>query len=210
MNTHPNVAKYLLSALFTLILLFLNVTEAWAHCDALDGPVVIEAQQALAQRDVAPILKWVHEEDEGEVREAFEQALIVREKGAEARALADRYFFETLVRLHRASEGEPYTGLKPAGTDPGPAVRATDRALERGDAGGLVQHITAEVEQGLRDRFEHARQARAQAGESVEAGRAYVAAYVELVHYAKRLLQDATHDATHVDTHGPERAHVVH
>ena len=46
---------------------------------------------------------------------------------AEARELADRYFFETLVRIHRAGEGAPYTGLKPAGRDLGPAVPAAVR-----------------------------------------------------------------------------------
>ena len=203
MHSKRNIARHLLSALFIASLLLFDVTDARAHCDALDGPVVRDAREALAQRDVMPVLKWVHSADEHEVQSAFEQTLVVREQGPEAHALADRYFFETVVRLHRASEGEPYTGLKPAGTDPGPAVRAADQALKDGGADNLIRHVTAEVEQGLRERFEQAHQARGHAVESIEAGRAYVAAYVAFVHYAKRLLQDATHDAAHGHTQAP-------
>ena len=43
----------------------------------------------------------------------------------------------TIVRVHRASEGAPYTGLKPAGVDLGPAVPAADRALDTGSTESL-------------------------------------------------------------------------
>ena len=206
MRNEKTIVRHLLSILFVVSLLLFNVPDAHAHCDALDGPVVRDAREALAQRDIMPVLKWIHAADEPEVRSAFEQTLIVREKGPESRVLADRYFFETVVRLHRASEGEPYTGLKPAGMDPGPAVLAADQALKDGEVDKLIRHFTAEVEQGLRERFEHAHRARAHAEQSVEAGRAYVESYVEFVHYAKRLLQDATHNAVH----GQEQIHVIH
>lgn len=86
-----------------------------AHCDTLDGPVVAAARVALDKGDNTPVLKWIRAGQEAEVRTAFEQALVERTKGPEARELADRYFFETLVRVHGAGEGAPYTGLKPAG-----------------------------------------------------------------------------------------------
>lgn len=197
MRTHIPGTRHLLSLIFVLLLAHLAAQNARAHCDALDGPVVRDARTALEQRDLAPVLKWILPEDEAEVRRAFELALVVREKGPESRELADLHFFGTVVRLHRASEGEPYTGLKPAGTDPGPAVSGADEALREGDASSLVRLVTDEVDRGLRERFEHAHQALGHSGESVEAGRAYVAAYVEFVHYAKRLLEDASHDATH-------------
>src|SRR5512145_18046 len=94
---------------------------AIAHCDTLDGPVVKDARAALDSKDVTAVLKWVRQDKEAEIREAFQHALGVRALGSEARALADRFFFETLVRVHREGEGAPYTGLKPAGTavDPG-------------------------------------------------------------------------------------------
>ena len=160
---------------------------AGSHCDTLDGPVVLAARAALEKGDVTPTLKWVSHENEGEVRVTFAKVAKVRRQGAEARALADRWFFETLVRLHRAGEGEPYTGLKPAGTKLEPPVRAADEALEQGSADALVELVGAEAARGLRERCARAIERRRHAEDSVEAGRAYVAAYVDLVHYAERL-----------------------
>lgn len=178
---------------------------AVAHCDTLDGPVVKDARAALEAKDVTPVLKWVRPADEAEIREAFRQALLVRGPGGEARALADRFFFETLVRVHRAGEGAPYTGLAPAGAAIDPGIAATDVALESGSADALVKLVVADVEKGLRTRHERTAAARKHAGESVEKGRQYVAAYVELMHYAERLLQAATTAAAHAEP--AEHAH---
>ena len=180
--------------------------NARAHCDTLDGPVVQEARRALEAKDVTSVLKWVRPQAEGEIREAFRQALAVRSLGPEARALADRSFFETLVRIHRAGEGAPYTGLQPAGSEVDPAILASDNALETGSVATLVKMIVADVESGLRERFAHASGARAHAGHSVEAGRAFVAAYVELTHYAERLRRDATTNAA-AGEHGTSAGH---
>jgi hypothetical protein len=75
---------------------------------------VTEAVVALNKGDVIPVLKWVKEEDEDEISAVFEKALSVRSKGPEAQEIADRYFFESLIRLHRAAEGAPFTGVKAA------------------------------------------------------------------------------------------------
>lgn len=87
--------------------IFASSSFVYAHCDTLGGPVVAVAKQALEKGDVTPVLKWVKKENEGEIRAAFKKTLTVRSKGPEARELADMYFFETLVRLHRAGEGPP-------------------------------------------------------------------------------------------------------
>ncbi len=168
-----------------------------AHCDTLDGPIVTEARTALQKGDVTPVLKWVRKEDEAEIREAFKKTLTVRAKGPEAKELADMYFFETLVRIHRAGEGAAYTGLKPAGAELNPAVVEADKALEKGDVNHLVKIVTDTVAEGIRGRFPHAAQTKKHADESVEAGREFVAAYVEFVHYAERLFTDATEHAGH-------------
>jgi len=105
----------------------------------MDGPVVKAAQRALASADVNPVLIWVQSKDEGEVRDAFAKTIAVRKLNPDAQELADLYFFETVVRIHRAGEGEPYTGLKPAGRDLGPAIPAADKALEDGSVGLLVK-----------------------------------------------------------------------
>jgi hypothetical protein len=122
----------------------------------------------------------------------------VRAAGDEAAELADLWFYETLVRVHRAGEGAPYTGLKPAGTDPGPGVRAADRALASGSVDQLAKRVAEHAVAGMRQRFERAREARRHMNESVHAGRAYVAAYVEFVHYVK----DLHETIAGADTHG--------
>ena len=175
---------------------------AGAHCDTLDGPVVKDARLALDAKDVTPVLKWVKADQEAGIREAFQRALAVRGQGPEARALADTWFFETLVRVHRAGEGAPYTGLKPAGAGVDPGIAASDAALEAGSVEPLVRLVTREVERGLRERYARAAAARAHAADTVEEGRAYVAAYVELMHYAERLLAAAATPA-----HGDAAAH---
>jgi hypothetical protein len=186
-------------ALLGALSLTLVPRPALAHCDTLDGPVVKDARAALGAMDVTPALKWVSHEKEGEIREAIRHTLAVRALGPEARALADRFFFETLVRVHREGEGAPYTGLKPEGTAVDPGIAASDTALETGSADPLVKLLTAEIDTGLRHRFAEAAKARPHAAESVEKGREYVAAYVEFMHYTERLLLNASSAASHAE-----------
>ncbi len=160
--------------------------EAWAHCDTLDGPVVLEAKAALEKGDVTPLLKWVTEGYEAEIKAAFKKTLTVRAKGLEAKELADMYFFETLVRIHRAGEGASYTGLKPAGHVE-PPVAAADKAIEAGSVDELAKNIGQAAEKAVKERFEHLIDAMKYKDESVEAGRKYVEAYVIFVHYVEGL-----------------------
>ncbi len=160
---------------------------ALAHCDSLDGPVVNEARVALEKGEIEPVLKWVQAEHEGTVRQAFVQAHNVRKLNPEARALADQYFFETLVRVHREGEGAAYTGLKPAGMIDPPIVKA-DQALANGSVDKLADAISAHVGQAMRERFAHALATRQQADISVEAGREFVEAYVQYVHFVEGIV----------------------
>ena len=160
--------------------------SAGAHCDTLDGPVVVDARAALAAGDVTPALKWVRAEDEAEIRAAFERALAVRASGGAALELADTWFFETLVRVHRAGEGAPYTGLKPAGAVE-PGIAAADQAIESGSADSLLAALAGHLDEGVRHRLERVLAAREHAGHNVAAGRAWVAAYVDFIHYVEGL-----------------------
>jgi hypothetical protein len=184
-------------------MLFLLPPLVWGHCDTLDGPVVTDAKAALAKGDITPVLKWIPAKEEAEVREAFAKTLAVRGKGREAQDLADTWFFETLVRLHRASEGAPYTGLKAAGVEEATIV-AADTALANGKVDELVKLVVEKVEHGIRHRFEETSAKRKHAEHGVEYGRAYVAAYVDFIHYGERLYQDAANPPSHA--HGGEGA----
>jgi Family of unknown function (DUF6448) len=82
------------------------------HCDTMDGPVVSAARKALEAEDVNFALAYVPESGEAEVRSAFEKVLRACKADQAAREVADLYFFETVVRVHRAGEGAPYTGLR--------------------------------------------------------------------------------------------------
>jgi hypothetical protein len=178
---------------------------AAAHCDTMDGPVVTAAKRALTTGDITPVLKWVSKADEPSVHAAFDQAVKVRTLGPQAREVADHYFFETLVRVHRAGEGEPYTGLKPAGTEVEPGIALADEALEIGSADKLVEQVTAELAAGIRQRFARTQQASKHAEESLVAGREYVAAYVQFVHYVESMHQVVTGPASHA-RHGAQLA----
>ena len=176
-----------LSVLAIGFVFLLMPATVFGHCDGIDGPVVKAAQQALAKGDVNPILIWVRANDEAEIRRVFAKTLAVRKLNPEARELADLYFFETLVRIHRAGEGAPYTGLKPAGRDLGPAIPAADKAIETGAVEPLVKLITSESANGIRERFQKVTAAKKFDGEDVKAGREYVKVYVEFVHYVEGL-----------------------
>jgi hypothetical protein len=190
------IMKTLHTLLFSLViagaLALGSAADAAAHCDSIDGPVVQDAVRALDAGRVDPVLKWVRAEDEAEVRATFDHVLTVRATGPEARALADRYFFETVVRLHRESENAPYTGLKPAGIDPGIVVRTADRSLESASDAEMVRVLTELIGQGLHERFTRMIEAHAHAEHNTDAGRAFVDAYVDYVHFAKALFDRAT------------------
>jgi hypothetical protein len=182
---------------FLLASLLLFSAAASAHCDSLDGPVIRDAIAALEQRDAAPVLKWVKSENEAEIRDAFARTSAVRELDGDARQLADRYFFETLVRIHRAGEGEPFTGLKPAGSVE-PGIEAADKALEKGSGATLAADLAQAVAEGVRRRFAATLAHKKHAGDSVAAGRKYVEAYVDYVHFVESVQRLAEHGAPHV------------
>ncbi|WP_298438917.1 DUF6448 family protein [Geobacter sp.] len=185
--------------------LTLPAGSARAHCDTLDGPVIQDARIALEKGDVTPVLKWVQEKEEAKVRASFRETVAAARKGAKAKEAAEHRFFESLVKIHRAGEGAPFTGLKPAGAVE-PAVAAADKALAGGSAEELVKLVTDAVANGIRQRYERVAEAYRHKDESVAAGRRYVAAYVEYTHYVELLHQDAAGQSArhgHGEAKGP-------
>jgi len=168
---------------------------AFAHCDSMDGPVISAARAALESGNAAPVLVWVQPADEAAIKDAFGKAREVRRLGGKAAELADTWFFETLVRVHRAGEGAPYTGLKPAGSAE-EIVKDADASLDNGDIAPLAEKISSDARYGIVGKFAAVMQLKTTAGQSVEKGRAYVAAYVDFIHYVENV-KNAVHGGPH-------------
>jgi hypothetical protein len=188
------VMKRFLTVLALALLggLALPLPSAQAHCDAVDGPVASAAIKALEMKNVNLILPYAPAAAEAELTEAFEQVLLVRGTGSAAKALADRYFTETAVRLHRAGEKAPYTGLKPAGTDFGPAIPAAEQALTSGQLDPLLKLMAQEVAHGITERFRHALATKTATKEpatkgEVPAARERVSAELEFIGYVEAI-----------------------
>lgn len=170
------------------------------HCDTMDGPVVQAAARALEEKDSAVVLPYVPRSGEDEVKQSFAKAIQLREQSDDARELADRYFFETVVRIHRAGEGEAFTGLKPAGLDPGPVIPAAERAIETGAADELVRVLCDLVEQRATSQLRAVIELKERANGDIEANREYVSAMLGLQVWAHKLhecAESAPHEAHH-------------
>jgi hypothetical protein len=197
-RTHAGLEESVMHRIILfLVLCMLFAAPLFAHCDSVKGPVVLDAEKALTSRDVTPLLKWVPASAEGEVRDAFQRALAVRGDSEAAKELADRWFFETVVRIHRASEGEPFTGLKGSEIPVEEGIEMADVAVESGSLQKVEAALLAEISAGLRRRFAEVKEAKAHSAHNVAAGRHFVESYVSFIHYVERLHQSATASTAH-------------
>lgn len=167
------------------------------HCDTLDGPVVITAKKALKKGNVNLILPWIPKEAERELKRAFKKTLRVRKLSKEATGLADYWFFETAVRLHKAGEGASYTGLKPAGLDPGPIVPRAEKAIKKGSPENLIEFITKAVKKELLKKFNNAMSKKKYDENNVKAARKYVTAMLGFILFSHHLYAFLTSDEEH-------------
>lgn len=186
-DSHAHHRTYLITVGLLVMLLLLVSRVAGAHCDGMDGPVVTAAKQALDKSDVNLVLIWIKPDSERAVRQAYKRALDARKAGKPN----DMPFFETVVREHRAGEGEPFQGIQPAGRDLGPAISALDTGLQDNSNSELEKVLTETVRDGIRQRFDRVQSLRNYSADNLEAGRAYVSAYVDYVHYAEELYEKA-------------------
>lgn len=193
----------LILLVFLLISTIVVNSKVYAHCDTLGGPLVKDAKVALEKGDVRPVLKWVKKDAEPEIRTAFQAALTEMAKGKEAGEKADMKFFETLVRVHRAGEGASFTGLKPAGAVE-PIVAEADKALETGLVDTLTTEMSEHLSSGVKERFDRALEKKKHVNESVDAGRQYVEAYIEYMHYVEYIDKVIASKAGHI-TGSPNR-----
>lgn len=205
------IKSWLFLALVAGTVVLLQPAPAQAHCDSINGPVVTAAQESLNAGDVTLILPYVQPDAEAELTAAFQHTLEVRGLGPEAQELADHYFFETAVRLHRLGEGAAYTGLK-AETDHGPALAAADTALESGAIEPVYHLLTQAVQDGVAEKYETVQIARAKAAEAgtVEAQRERAEAELIFEKYVYELYSAAQGGTAHAEgaeahSHGAEK-----
>ncbi len=109
------------------------------------------------------------------------------------------YFFETLVRVHRAGEGAPYTGIKPEGEETEPAIEMADISVEKGSVDEIVNKISADVASKIHEFFNRVMETKKHTNESVDAGREYVEAYVTFIHYVENLHNAVSKIPSHGD-----------
>jgi hypothetical protein len=204
---HHDIISRLAAVVAVLTALLLAPAVVSAHCDGLDGPVVKAARQALETGNINLVLVWVQKNDESEIKNAFQKTASIRKLSPAAKDLADNYFFETLVRVHRAGEGAPYTGLKPAGRDLGPAIPAGDKALESGSVEPVAKLLTDAVQKGVKEQFRTAMSKKSFGKDNVAAGREFIEAYVEYIHYVERIYEAAKEPAK---GHYPESGAPAH
>lgn len=159
------------------------------HCDSMDGPVVNAARGALETEDVNLILPYVQESSAAELMAAFKKVMEARSSGPEARSVADLYFYETAVRLHRAGEGAPYTGVKPAGLDVGPVIPVAEKAIETDSPEALIRLLADTLQDEVQHRFERVRNLRDHSPSDIAKARRYVEATLGFLVYSHRLYQ---------------------
>lgn len=178
--------------------LMVHPRTASAHCDTMDGPAVKDGQLALQTGNANIALKWVHEESASELKRIFDQARAARRQGEAARVVADQWFLENLVRIHRAGEGAPYTGLQPAGTKIDERVRAADEAVAAGTLAPLSGLVPREQLAELEQRFAEVLGRKDFPVDDVDAGRSYLEAYVRFFKLAEGHGQEHQHEHQHV------------
>ena len=189
-------SKTILSIVLGSLLMVLAVLPASAHCDSYDGPVIKDATEALKMNNVNFVLKWITVEQEQEIIPLFNKTYRLKSGDKEVYALVEKHFFETLVRLHRETEGAPYTGLKPAGTTK-QIVQMTDNALKEGDVDDFLTKLNSHIDKVVREKYKKVAELNKVKDNSIEQGRAFVEAYVNYTHTVEALHGILEHDGGH-------------
>jgi len=171
--------------LFTLSMLILTTNVTFAHCDTMDGPLIADARKALGQNNVNYVLKWVPVANESEIRDAFNLVMKVKGLSPEAKELSEKYFFDTVVRIHRSGEGVAFTGVKPSGTPIDEKVLAADKSIEIGNLSPLKNIVSKDLLQELTKRFNKVMSLKDFDVNNVAGGREYIEAYVQFFKFAE-------------------------
>ena len=192
----------LLALLVGVVIVSLAIPRpAAAHCDSEKGPVATAAHQALESGNVKLVLPYVPAASEKELTAAFTQAREVRRAGGTAAQLADRYFIETAIRLHRAGEGAPYNGVTDEATPK--AILLADKAMATGSLDEVYKFLDQEMKNGIQEKYDAVVKARKEAAQlgTVEANRERVEAELIFEKYIYEIYLQASADAPPAEGH---------
>lgn len=197
METINKIKNYLGKAAVLLAgMMLVCAVPSFAHCDSYDGPVIQDAYKALDQEDVSYILKWILEDQEAEITSLFGKTVNLKHGDAEVYRIVEKHFLETLVRLHRETEGAPYTGLKPAGST-APIVEMADRSIENQEVQTLLTNLGKHIQGVITEKYDKVAALSKVKDDSVAEGRAYVAAYVDYTHTLEAIEAVMAHGGGH-------------
>lgn len=184
-ETNPAIKDNFFKSNFRSLLLaftfMLASVSGFAHCDSYDGPVIKDALKALDQNNVQLVLKWIEPQQEKEIISLFDKTYSLKNGDQEVYSIVEKHFLENLVRLHRETEGEPYTGLKPAGSMT-PLVAMADNSIANDNVEEVITTVTTHLEKVLRERYAKVAKLSKVKDNAVKEGRAYVHAYVQYTH----------------------------
>lgn len=189
------IRNYLIFTVLTSALSF-NSINVQAHCDTMNGPVITAAKIALKTNDVKLILIWVSPQDEATITELFNKTIKLRKISPEVQELAYRNFFENLVRIHRAGEGEPFTGIKDS-TEVEPPIAVADKALQTGNLADVFKMLNGSIEKGVSGKFDLMMSRKNYDKGNVDAGREFVESYVTFMHYVESIYASANASTEH-------------
>jgi len=194
-NRKGNLKTTLTIAFVSLLMAFGSFTAS-AHCDAYDGPVIMDATKALETNNVDLVLKWITEEQEQEIIPLFNKTYQLKKGDGEVYTIVKKHFFETLVRLHRETEGEPYTGLKPAGTTK-QIIQMTDDAIKEGNVDDFLVKLNNHMDRVVHEKYQKVAELNKVKDNSAKQGRAFVEAYVDYTHTVEAMHDIMEHGAVH-------------
>lgn len=164
--------------LLALVIVLGYPAQARADCD-IAQPVGAAAVDALRTGDLSLVAIWVKQPKEAALRAALQHALAVRRLGTNARTLADGYFCDTVIRLHR----ESYPGVRD---------RVVEQTIASGDLDLVVERVLAKVQLSLRERARDIAARKPSRRGDIDGGRAYVERYTDFVEYVTALDAAAT------------------
>src|SRR5699024_4466275 len=166
------------------------------HRYSYNGSVIQDALKAMDKEDVTLKMNCIEEEYEAEIKSLFDKTIGLKKGDAEIYGVVEKYFLETLVRVHREGEGEPYTGLKPAGSVTH-VVQMADRSIEDGDVDRLLSDLDRHLRHVVAEKFEKVRELSKTKENSIAEGRAYVEAYVDYTHTLEGIEEVLMHGGHH-------------